>query len=186
MYEFICAHGAGVFLTKVFTNVLSCIHKHFQKLLENLHWHHIFFFFSFFYIYSGNYILVWIRYIPHIFYMKCTPYKVISIQALTSLAVIISIWLSGFKCNHSEPWKNVVLILYLAEKNGCYFQVLTVNSVCWGFSLSFSKIIAFIPHNMNCIVHIVVICQWLEWKLTIYRHFQTVDSLGKKPRPWSV
>lgn len=157
-----------------------------KKLLENLHWHHIFFFFSFFYIYSGNYILVWIRYIPHIFYTKCTPYKVISIQALTSLAVIISIWLSGFKCNHSEPWKNVVLILYLAEKNGCYFQVLTVNSVCWGFSLSFSKIIAFIPHNMNCIVHIVVICQWLEWKLTIYRHFQTVDSLGKKPRPWSV
>lgn len=135
-----------------------------KKLLEHLHWDHIYFFFSFFYIHSGNYILVWIRYILHIFFMQCTPYKVISIHALTSPAVITSIWLSGFKCNHSEPWKKSGLILYLVEKNGCYFQVLTVNSICWGFSLCFSKIIAFILHNMNCIVHIVVICQGLERK----------------------
>lgn len=120
------------------------------------------FFFSFPYIHSGNYILVWIGYILHIFYMDCTSYKVISLHALTSPAVIISIRLSGFKCNHSEPCKNLVLILYLAEKNGCYFQALSVNPVCWGFSLNFSKIIAFIPPNMNFVIHIVVICWWLE------------------------
>jgi len=43
------------------------------------------------------------------------------ICALNSPAVTIPIQISGIKCNHSELLKNLVLILYIAEKNRCYF-----------------------------------------------------------------